>query len=94
MKDKAKTISELARFLNRDDLANIQYSLRKLQKAGLIEKHGRSKRRGIRYRVTEKGKQVTGVFVEMRARLLIEMMPSFEELQKLLEATEEMLAIM
>ncbi len=94
MKGKQKTISELARFLNRDDLANIQYSLRKLQKAGLIEKFGRSKRRGISYKVTAKGKVITDAFAEMRARLLIKMMPSFDELQQQLEATEKILAIM
>ena len=94
MKNKPKTISELARFLNRDDLANIQYALRKLQKAGLIEKYGRSKRRGTSYKVTEKGIQVTDAFAEMRARLLMKMMPSFEELEKQLETTEKMLAVM
>ena len=94
MKEKPKTISELARFLNRDDLANIQYSLRKLQKAGLIEKHGRSKRRGISYCVTEKGREITDAFAKMRSHLLIEMMPAFEELQEQLETTEKMLAVM
>jgi predicted MarR family transcription regulator len=94
MKDKPKTISELARFLNRDDLANIQYALRKLQKAGLIEKHGRSKRRGITYKMTEEGIRVTDAFAEMRSHLLMKMMPSFEELQEQLETTEKMLAVM
>jgi predicted MarR family transcription regulator len=94
MKDKPKSISELARFLNRDDLANIQYALRKLQKAGLIEKHGRSQRRGISYRVTGKGIEVTDAFAEMRSRLLMKMMPSFIELQAQLETTEKMLGVM
>ena len=40
--DRPKSLSDISRFMNRDDLANIQYSLRKLMKAGLIEKasHG------------------------------------------------------
>src|SRR5579872_7614860 len=38
MHERPKSISELARLLKRDDVANIQYGTRKLLKAGLIEK--------------------------------------------------------
>ena len=37
MHERSKSISELARLLKRDDVANLQYGTRKLLKAGLIE---------------------------------------------------------
>ena len=38
MKDRPKTLNELMRLLNRDDNFNINYSLKKLIKNGLIQK--------------------------------------------------------
>ena len=35
---KPRSVSDLSRFSNRDDIANIQYSLRKLTAAGLDRK--------------------------------------------------------
>src|ERR1700735_5782272 len=35
---KPRSVSDLSRFSNRDDIANIQYSLRKLAAAGCVEK--------------------------------------------------------
>jgi predicted MarR family transcription regulator len=35
---RPRSVNELSRFSNRDDISNIQYSLRKLTAAGLIEK--------------------------------------------------------
>ena len=49
---KPRSISELSRFSNRDDISNIQYSLRKLAAAGLIEKVPGSTNRDTRYRPT------------------------------------------
>jgi len=43
---KPRSVSDLSRFSNRDDIANIQYSLRKLTAAGLIEKVPGSTNRG------------------------------------------------
>lgn len=38
-------VTDIARFANRDDIANIQYSLKKLLRGGLIEKAGRTSAR-------------------------------------------------
>jgi predicted MarR family transcription regulator len=40
MNERPKTIKDLARLTNRDDVPNIQYSLRKLIGAGLVERKG------------------------------------------------------
>jgi predicted MarR family transcription regulator len=80
MNERAKTIKELARLTNRDDIPNIQYSMRKLISEGLVEKRG-SGRTGVTYQATEKGKQVTDEYSEVRKRLLIEQissLPRFE----------------
>ena len=71
MNERPKSIKDLARLTNRDDVPNIQYSLRKLIGAGLVQREG-SGRSGVTYRVTEEGRRVTDDFDALRRRLLIE----------------------
>jgi predicted MarR family transcription regulator len=72
MHDRPKGVSELAQFLNRDDLANIQYSIRKLQKLDLIQKsQGTGSRKDVTYEVTEYGRVVTDKYAEIRRKLLM-----------------------
>lgn len=87
MNDRPKSIKDLARLANREDIPNIQYSLRKLIGAGLVARQG-SGRAGVTYTVTESGRAVTDQFAEIRASLLIaaiKSVPNFDE--KLEEAT-------
>lgn len=73
MKDRPKGVKEIGRLMNRDDIPNIQYSIRKLLKAGLIEKLGESSRRkGVAYQATKKGVKVTEDYAKLRANLLID----------------------
>lgn len=71
-----RSVTDLARFANRDDIANIQYSLRKLIQAGLVEKAPGSTNRDTRYQVTPRGRELTDHFLKMRRELL--MKPSAE----------------
>lgn len=71
MNDRAKSIKELARLTNRDDIPNIQYSMRKLVSGGLVEKKG-SGRTGVTYEVTALGRQITDDYGVLRKQLLIE----------------------
>ncbi|MCC6001329.1 MAG: winged helix DNA-binding protein [Pararhodobacter sp.] len=71
MNERPKSIKDLARLTNRDDIPNIQYSLRKLIAAGLVLREG-SGRSGVTYRVTDEGRRVTDDFGTLRRRLLIE----------------------
>jgi predicted MarR family transcription regulator len=71
--DKPKALSDVAQFLNRTDLSNIQYAIRKLQKQGLIQKSpGKSKnqRKDVTYEVTEAGYALTEKFGLLRAKML------------------------
>ncbi|MEQ9463782.1 MAG: winged helix DNA-binding protein [Haliea sp.] len=73
MKERAKGVKEIARLMNRDDIPNIQYSLRKLLKAGLIEKSAQSShRQGVTYRVTDKGYEITERYAGLRRSLLLD----------------------
>jgi len=70
MNERPKTIKDIARLANRDDVPNIQYSLRKLIAAGLVERKGAG-RSGVTYEVTEEGRRVTEDYAKLRRRLLI-----------------------
>ena len=87
MNDRPKSIKDLARLTNRDDVPNIQYSLRKLISAGLVERRGAG-RAGVTYEVTEAGRRVTGDFAALRQRLLIDAIDSVPDIhRRLREAT-------
>ena len=77
MHDRPKSISEIGRLLNRDDLSNLQYGIRKLVNAGVIEKAGNGdSKKGVTYVVTELGCVVTDRFAEFRRELLISLTQS------------------
>ena len=81
MNERPKSVKDLARMTNRDDVPNIQYSLRKLIGAGLVLRKGAG-RSGVTYEVTEEGKRVTDAFGALRRRLLIgaiENLPGFAD---------------
>ncbi|MCU0828771.1 MAG: winged helix DNA-binding protein [Tabrizicola sp.] len=71
MNDRPKSIKDLARLTNRDDVPNIQYSLRKLVGAGLVLRKGAG-RSGVTYEVTEEGRRVTDDYGALRRRLLLQ----------------------
>lgn len=68
--ERAKPLKELARLTNRDDVPNLQYALRKLNKLGLIRQAGG--RSNAVYSVTDRGRQITDRYAQIRAELLIE----------------------
>ncbi|MDO8311043.1 MAG: winged helix DNA-binding protein [Sideroxyarcus sp.] len=70
MNERPKSMKDLARLTNRDDVPNIQYSLRKLLGAGLVLRKGAG-RSGVSYEVTELGRKVTEDYGALRRRLLI-----------------------
>src|SRR5215813_1601189 len=74
MHERPKSISELARLLKRDDLANLQYGTRKLLKAGLIEKSRQAgSKKDVNYQVSALGRDVTDRYARFRKELLISM---------------------
>jgi predicted MarR family transcription regulator len=72
MHDRPKSISEMGRLLNRDDLPNLQYSIRKLTKSGLIVKLGsQGNKKGATYTTTELGVSATDQYHRYRQELLL-----------------------
>ncbi len=73
MRGRPKGIKEIAMLFNRDDIPNLQYSVRKLLNAGLIKKNETTKgqKRGVRYTISQKGIEVTNAFAEIRRQVLV-----------------------
>jgi predicted MarR family transcription regulator len=78
MNDRPKTIYELARLLNRDDPNNVQYSLGKLTKLGLIKRtHNPNSKKALSYEITQKGIDDTNAYCRARSDILIELFKNF-----------------
>ncbi len=78
MGDEPKRLSEIAQFLNRVDVPNLQYATRKLVRAGLIETEGGSSRKETRYRATATGHSVTEAYAALRAATLPPMLEALD----------------
>ncbi len=94
LKERPKTTTEIARLLNRDDVANLQYSIRKLQDAGLIERCRAGKRKGTSYRVTQHGKTITEEYADLRSNLLMNLIPSVERWDEQVQGAKRILDLM
>ena len=78
MNKRPKTIYEISRLLNRDDPNNVQYSLGKLIKLGLVEKtKSESSKKTLSYQITEKGIENTDAYRESRNNILINLFRDF-----------------
>ncbi|KWR91594.1 winged helix DNA-binding protein [Cupriavidus sp. IDO] len=71
MHERPKTIKDLLHMTNRQDVPNMQYELRKLLKAELIDKYG-SARTGIYYFATDEGIKVCDEFARLRRETFLE----------------------
>ena len=89
-----RSISDLSRFSNRDDISNIQYSLRKLSAAGLIEKVPGSTNRDTRYRPTQAGRDLTEELVASRRELLIQPSLNLPDIEAQLKAVTRSLSLL
>src|ERR1700722_2786390 len=93
MNDRPKSIRDLAYMANREDIPNIQYSLRKLIKGGFVARSG-SGRTGVSYEVTPLGREVTDHYADVRASLLIAAVRRVPELAQRLEDATRTLELM
>lgn len=71
MDDRPRKLGDIAGFLNRTDISNLQYAARKLVAAGLIEKVNGSSRKDTMYQATALGREVTDRYAETRRRLMV-----------------------
>lgn len=80
------TIAEMMLFLHRQDLAAINYSLRKLEKHGLIRRARGPQRREVAYALTDHGRTITDAYGAMRHQVLVELCRQIVDMQR--NATE------
>lgn len=84
MKDRPKTAIEIAKFLHREDLANVLYALRKLARGGFIRKAGNTPRQ-IAYEITERGREVTTRYAAIRRLHLVKIIRDLAGPEELLD---------
>ncbi len=90
---RAKTVTDLLHFTNRTDVANIQYSVRKLERAGLIERAA-SEGKGANYRPTKRGTEIARAYAEARRELLSRFPEKDESLFDRLESARDLMVIL
>ena len=86
--------STLARLLNRDDVTNLQYSLRKLLKMGLVAVSRGSGVKQVNYTLTKVGIRVTDAYANLKRDLLIRQTEDIAELQGKVEAMTRTLTML
>lgn len=94
MLDRPRNGMTIARMLNRDDVANVQYSLRKLESHGLIHKIKEPGSKVHAFDVTEKGKKACEEFSVIRRELLIESVKGLENLNEKLGGATHFLSFL
>lgn len=94
MQNRAKTGPTIARLLNRDDLPNVQYSLRKLEKAGLIEKGSDGSSKAATYSIAKEGIRITDEYSRLRREILISNLKALAEFESRAEDATRLLSIL
>jgi predicted MarR family transcription regulator len=92
--DRPKSIPEMQHFTNRTDIANIQYSVKKLMKAGLVEKANRNHGRGTTYRLTAEGNRATDAYVKARREFIATLQPESAGLIKDMQAAARLIQML
>lgn len=92
-RERPKGVAEIARFLNREDVSNVQYSLRKLESAGLLAKVPGKARRETTYQVTAAGVALTDHYARLRRDVLVRMVQSLGEHGPLLDRLTDALNV-
>ncbi|MFK8050379.1 MAG: winged helix DNA-binding protein [Halioglobus sp.] len=94
MQHNPQTSTSLARQLNRDDIANVQYTLRKLQGEGLVLKNKEPRGKTYTYDITETGSVIVERYAEMRALLLTEKTNFIDHIDEKLHAANDLLSLL
>lgn len=92
MQERAKDAATIAKLINRDDLPNVLYNLRKLVAVGLVEKV----RVGTAtyFQVTDKGREETERYAALRRQTLLASITALETLAGQLGPTTRTLQVM
>jgi predicted MarR family transcription regulator len=91
LKDRPKTPAEIARLLNRDDVPNVVYAIRKLENAGLVERVPSKKPKSSAYCATLQGRRVALDYASLRAEVLLPHVPRLEAGNEQLAGAKDLL---
>jgi len=94
MQDRPKTASSIARQLNRDDIPNIQYCLRKLVKMEFCRKVNEAGSKTSAFEVTERGKVLTDRYAEVRKEILTEQSKNIDRVDEKLSEAIKLISLM
>lgn len=90
-----KGLSDVARLLHRDDLANLQYGLKKLLSLGFIEKASNgASRRNTTYVPSESGRAIVDAYLQHRRDTLVRLVGSMSGTQQALQQATSILHVM
>lgn len=93
MQDRPKTAADIARQLNRDDIPNIQYSIRKLVKHGACELNS-DKGKTRRYVLTNKGREAAGDYAKLRESILTDQTKSIDHVDDRLRSATSFVSLL
>lgn len=94
MQNRPKSGATIARLLNRDDLPNIQYSLRKLESSGLVQKKKEEGTKIYNYCITEIGEKLTNQYAKLRSELLMRNLNSITDFGQRASDSAQLLTIL
>ncbi len=80
LQDTPCSAQSIARLLNRDDIPNVQYSLRKLVKRGYLA-HAPGGSKTYIFTVTERGRRLTDYYAEIRRAVLVAHTPNLDVME-------------
>lgn len=93
MQDRPKTGAAIARQLNRDDLPNVQYCIRKLVKLGFCRRaddNGKTRS----FEMTAKGRECVGDYAKVRESLLADPIGSIGEISERMRSAAQLVSLL
>jgi predicted MarR family transcription regulator len=94
MQKVPQTSASLSRQLNRDDVANIQYTLRKLSTAGLTEKQKDPRGKTYTYKMTALGTEHVKQYANFRKVLLSDKTKIIDDIDKKLDDSRRFIGLL
>jgi len=85
MRGGAQNLSELLLFLNRNDVSTIQYSLRKLEQHGFVERMVGNSKREAGYTLTPAGLENTEAYSRVRQEVMVKLIAEINQFVPALE---------
>lgn len=93
MQDRPKTGAAIARQLNRDDLPNVQYCIRKLVKLGFCQRaDDGGKTRS--YEITDLGRESVNDYAKVRENILAEQIGSIEHIDDRMRSAGQLISLL